>query len=92
MNSITDAKLKRIRKDALTKHNRELARAGIPCEQSDTTLKGSCNGEPFAVFMKFVEGGGEWMGVIVTRFKGKDRIGKVPAEILRLESSPVTLS
>jgi hypothetical protein len=75
----------RIRTVALERAYRELTSAGIACELLPTCVKGSYYSEPFFVSMQFMERPnhpGNFLGVLVTRYKGKG-YNKPPVEALK---------
>lgn len=73
-----------ITEDNLIRQHRWLRADGVPCEIVEgRCIIGAWKGEPFAVFMAWVlTSNGEYMGALVTRYRGKDTTGRKPIEVL----------
>jgi len=80
-----------IETQALDRAKRDLASHGISCslirrtENSRGMLEGRYAGEPFAVYVSFLGKGSDGVGILVTRYKGKDWWNMEPYRLLKRE-------
>jgi hypothetical protein len=74
----------RVTLNGLYDRHSELKRAGIKCEiVDDKAIMGTYKNEPFCVYyLKLGTSNGEFLSVLMTRWKGKDHRAKKPVEVL----------
>jgi len=74
----------KIREDMLKDWLGNLKRKGIECEVVENTIQGKFKNEPFLIYIRWLhEASDRFVGVVTTRYKGKDDVGTPPMEVLR---------
>jgi hypothetical protein len=81
MEAIEKAK---IREDMLSRKVLELRRIGVECGLEGNAVLGKRHGEPFCIYVRWMhETRRKFVGLMVLRWKGEDRVGVDPVEVLR---------
>ena len=74
----------RMREEALRHNLRILKSKGIRAEIKENAILGFHKGEPFCVYMRWLhKTESNFIGIVVTRWKGKDTEEKKPVDVLK---------